>query len=370
MPPPQLTLHRREEEPLADATRSGAYAPIPICTLVYIPTACPCPIPITNHLPGSASLVKYALATMHQNGIVYAPLFDSKNWQYAGMLTLLNIIHLIQYYYMKAETFETAAADVETFRIESLRDIEKELNVPPPPLHSIHPSKPLYEACKLLIQSHAHRLPLIDYDTESNMELIASVLTLFRVLRFISLNCSKDIQNLSYSLRSLGIGTYVDPKPDNPYYPIITATMDSTVFDVVNMFSTHGISAVPILNDDGVVLNVYETLDVTTLIRSGAYTKLDLSIRQAIQQRTAEFLGVVTCSGNDTLGKLLELISRQQLHRLVVVDADGRLAGIITLGDILSYIVKDGKDYHPPGTVTPTTTSLPTAVESPKEVDD
>ena len=37
------------------------------------------------------------------------------------MLTLLNIIHLIQFYYMKAETFETAAADVETFRIESLQ---------------------------------------------------------------------------------------------------------------------------------------------------------------------------------------------------------------------------------------------------------
>lgn len=37
------------------------------------------------------------------------------------MLTLSDIIHLIQFYYLKAENFETAAADVETFRIESLR---------------------------------------------------------------------------------------------------------------------------------------------------------------------------------------------------------------------------------------------------------
>lgn len=69
-----------------------------------------------------------------------------------------------------------------------LLDIEKELNVPPPPLHSIHPSRPLYEACKLLIQSHARRLPLIDHDSASGMEIIASVLTQYRVLKFVASN--------------------------------------------------------------------------------------------------------------------------------------------------------------------------------------
>lgn len=36
------------------------------------------------------------------------------------MLTVLDIIHLIQYYYHTA-SFDSAAADVETFRLESLR---------------------------------------------------------------------------------------------------------------------------------------------------------------------------------------------------------------------------------------------------------
>ena len=73
----------------------------------------------------------------------------------------------------------------------------------------------------------------------------------------------KEIKNLNLSLRSLGIGTYVEPKPDDPYYPIATATMETTVFHVVNMFSERAISAVPILDADGVVKNIYETLDVT-----------------------------------------------------------------------------------------------------------
>jgi CBS-domain-containing membrane protein len=38
--------------------------------------------------------------------------------------------------------------------------------------------------------------------------------------------------------------------------------MQTTVFDVVHMFSEKGISAVPIIDDDGKVLNLYETVDV------------------------------------------------------------------------------------------------------------
>ena len=79
-------------------------------------------------------------------------------------------------------------------------------------------------------------------------------------------------------LRKLKIGTYVNAAPpspvqppdegeaeksrENPYYPIATATMDTRVFDVVHMFSERGISAVPIIDENGVVVNLYETVDV------------------------------------------------------------------------------------------------------------
>lgn len=63
-----------------------------------------------------------ALATHDVLGVVSTPLYDQKLWKFAGMLTMLDIIHLIQFYWKKqAATFESAAADVETFRIETLR---------------------------------------------------------------------------------------------------------------------------------------------------------------------------------------------------------------------------------------------------------
>src|ERR1700722_5938668 len=47
-------------------------------------------------------------------GIVSAPLWNSEQCRFSGMLTVLDIIHLIQYYYQNA-SYDSATADVETF---------------------------------------------------------------------------------------------------------------------------------------------------------------------------------------------------------------------------------------------------------------
>ncbi|KAF8168044.1 hypothetical protein B0H34DRAFT_646698 [Crassisporium funariophilum] len=277
--------------------------------------------------------------------VVSAPLWNSDKSKFAGMLTVLDIIHLIQYYYRTA-SYDYAAADVETFRLESLRDIEKELGVAQPPLLRDHPSSTLYDAAKLLIQTHARRLPLLDNDSETGHEVIVSVLTQYRLLKFISINCHKEIQGLHLSLRKLKIGTYVAspphevPEGQNPYHPIATASRNTPVFDVVHMFSERSISAVPIIDDEGIVLDMYETVDVITLVRLGAYQSLDLKISEALNQRSPDFPGVVVCTASDSLGTLLQLIKKRRVHRLVVVEGEkGRLLGIITLSDVLRYVI-------------------------------
>ena len=70
-------------------------------------------------------------------------------------------------------------------------EIEKELGVEPPPMLREYPSATLYAAAKLLIQTHARRVPLLDNDTETGHEVIVSVLTQYRLLKFISINVSR-----------------------------------------------------------------------------------------------------------------------------------------------------------------------------------
>lgn len=53
--------------------------------------------------------------------------------------------------------------------------------------------------------------------------------------------------------------------------------MKTTVFDVVHMFSEQGISAVPIVDDQGKVLNLYETVDVIVSTRCSSCIILGLT---------------------------------------------------------------------------------------------
>ncbi|KAI0735226.1 CBS-domain-containing protein [Earliella scabrosa] len=333
--------------------------------------------------------VKKALQCLLLNGVVSAPLWNSEKSRFAGMFTVSDIIHLIQYYY-KCSSYDAAAADLETFRLESLRGVCKQLGVDPPPLLREHPSATLLDAAKLLIQTHARRVPLLDEDTETGHEVIVSILTQYRLLKFISINCGRDIQQLHLPLRKLGIGTYVNAQPlapdaerpegYNPYHPISTATLDTTVFDVVHMFSERGISAVPIVDEDGIVVNLYETVDVITLVRLGAYQSLDLTISEALNQRSPDFPGVVICTASDSLATLMQLIKKRRVHRLVVVEGDGRLLGIITLSDVLRYLIGDvsigegqpeppsaAPDSHPQTEAPPTEAPATDAAPPPKE---
>ncbi len=88
------------------------------------------------------------------------------------------------------------------------------------------------------------------------------------------------------------------------------------------MFSERGISAVPILDEDGNVVDLYETVDVITLVRTGAYTSLDLTIRQALERRPPDFSGVWTCSPDDSLASIFALLRKRRVHRLLVLEPE------------------------------------------------
>lgn len=96
-------------------------------------------------------------------------------------------------------------------------DIERELKVPTPPLISINPMKPLWEACELLISTHARRLPLLDTQPTGE-EVILSVLTQYRALKAIATNVCfvrnallNDLSSDFVNLMTIGSGNQSSP---------------------------------------------------------------------------------------------------------------------------------------------------------------
>jgi 5'-AMP-activated protein kinase regulatory gamma subunit len=95
-------------------------------------------------------------------------------------------------------------------------DIEKILGVATPPLLREHPFSTLYDAAKLLIQTHARRLPLLENDTATGHEVIVSVLTQYRLLKFISINVRGYLGRLQLLLTVMQTVSQRNPKA--PYF--------------------------------------------------------------------------------------------------------------------------------------------------------
>ncbi|EAW17494.1 AMP-activated serine/threonine-protein kinase regulatory subunit SNF4 [Aspergillus fischeri NRRL 181] len=281
-------------------------------------------------LPLSFRLIIFDTSLSVKESIVSAPLWDSKTSTFAGLLTTSDYINVIQYYFQNPAALD----QIDQFRLDSLREVEKALGVAPPETISIDPERPLYEACRRMLESRARRIPLVTNDSQTDRPHVLSVVTQYRILKFVAVNVS-DTQKLKKPLKEILLGTY-----DN----IATASMDTPVIDVIHILVERSISSVPILNSEGVVYNVFEAVDVITLIKGGVYDDLSLTVGEALKKRSAEFPGIYTCSLNDGLDTIFDTIRKSRVHRLVVVDGDFRLKGVLTLSDILQYILLEGEN--------------------------
>lgn len=151
-----------------------------------------------------------------------------------------------------------------------------------------------------MLESRARRIPLVTNDSQTDRSHVLSVITQYRILKFVAVNVS-DTQKLRRPLGELLLGTYNN---------IATASMDTPVIDVIHILVERSISSVPILNSEGmsphglpfcpkpirinanglestgVVYNVFEAVDVIALIRGGVYDDLGLTVGEVLKKRS------------------------------------------------------------------------------------
>ncbi|KAL5612903.1 hypothetical protein BROUX41_004020 [Berkeleyomyces rouxiae] len=276
-------------------------------------------------------LIKKSLNILIQNAIVSAPLWNAETSTFAGLLTATDYINVIQYYCL----FPEEMGALEHFKLANLRTIEKAIGVSPIEDVSVKPTKPLYQALRKMLQTRARRIPLVDIDEETGRETVISVITQYRILKFIAVNNEFNTVLLRKSIKEIGLGTYTN---------LVTLSMDNTVLDAVHEMVQHNISSIPIVDKNNRVLNVFEAVDIIPCIQGGIYEELSEDIGIALCKRADESPGIYTCSEEDRLDSIFDTIRKSRVHRLVVVDDDAKLRGIISLSDILKYVLLHGEE--------------------------
>ncbi|KAI9356749.1 hypothetical protein DFJ73DRAFT_221009 [Zopfochytrium polystomum] len=271
-------------------------------------------------------LVKKGLAALLLHGVQSAPLWDATVQRFVGMFTVTDFINLLLYYHQNM-SYDEALEQVENLTIRGLKSLSIRGSVIPPQTLSLHPMGSLLDACNIVLANALHRLPLVDHSGAT--EAIVSVVTQFQILRYIATN-HRSLDGLDVRIRDIPLGVYGK---------LETASPDTPLVHILNLFVTRRISAVPIVDDQGVVLDVYEKYDVLMLSKEGTFFDLNMPVKEALALRSAEFEGVHTCTENDTLRTILEAVESMTIHRLFVIDEEGRLKGMISLSDILKHLV-------------------------------
>jgi CBS domain-containing protein len=92
------------------------------------------------------------------------------------------------------------------------------------------------------------------------------------------------------------------------------------------------------------LLNVFEAVDVIEILKTGDYANLTWTVGKALSARSPNHPGIYCCSLEDGLDTIFDTIRKSRVHRLMIVDENNYLKGILSLGDILHYILVEGQE--------------------------
>uniref|UniRef100_A0A9J8B3W4 Protein kinase, AMP-activated, gamma 3b non-catalytic subunit n=1 Tax=Cyprinus carpio carpio TaxID=630221 RepID=A0A9J8B3W4_CYPCA len=255
--------------------------------------------------------VKKAFFALVANGVRAAPLWDNKLQCFVGMLTITDFINILHRYYRSpmVQIYELEEHKIETWR--------GDCSIYTGHLH-------LFEAIYFLLKNKIHRLPIIDPESGN----VLHILTHKRILKFLHIFGSMIPKPpfLQKRIEEVKIGTFKS---------IATVRETETVYDALSVFVERRVSALPVVNEQGKVVALYSRFDVINLAAQKNYNNLNMTMQEAIQSRPCCIEGVLKCYPHETLETIIDRI----VHRLVLVDTEDVVRGIVSLSDLLQALV-------------------------------
>lgn len=323
--------------------------------------------------------IQLAFYALVEHDMQAAPLWDPKRCQFVGILTVTDFIDVLRYY-------RHTGADVSTLATRSIADVladegmlstvlkkrsprrypnsgsnkknssslkrDDKLSAEDPSVSivdsidaatadrhssflSIDADAALSTACRLL---HDRGLDFLPVMLPSDMRVLATV-NYTCILEHLVSNFREQRRLFDDTVLDLGIGTYGDD--------VVLAHPSQPLRDVLHALHHHGLSAVPVVDErTRKIRGVYSRSDITFLTKASdaedAVSNLDLTLEQLMAQRRADVTtpdALHTCSTRHTLQSVFEYFAQWKFNRLICVDEDERVVGVVSARDLVAYFL-------------------------------
>jgi CBS domain-containing protein len=112
---------------------------------------------------------------------------------------------------------------------------------------------------------------------------------------------------------------------------VITVRPDETVAGLLGLLAEHRIGAVVVSTDGSSVEGIVSERDIVRHLHSTGTSVLEAPVSQIM---TSE---VTTGSASDNIADLAGTMTEMRVRHVPIVDADGRLTAIVSIGDIVKH---------------------------------
>ncbi|TPX57376.1 hypothetical protein PhCBS80983_g03845 [Powellomyces hirtus] len=203
---------------------------------------------------------------------------------------------------------------------ESSQDIETDFSTKNP-THCVSCTTPVASAIHKMTELKIARLALLD-----SGDKISHLITQSNVIEFVLLNLDALHPEPDSTLRELRLP---------PTSPVVACYDSSLTMQVLQDMRNKKVTAVPVLNDQGVMTGVMTVRHLKNLVPE-TIPNLFLPVSKFLSAIGATY---VTGSQDMTLRNLLRVMVVNTYHHLFFLDEAGRVEGVVTLSDLIRWCV-------------------------------
>jgi len=110
---------------------------------------------------------------------------------------------------------------------------------------------------------------------------------------------------------------------------VATIAPDASLADATASLRDHGVGALVVSRDGRTIDGILSERDVVRALAAHGASTLEHQVSSAMST------SVTTCRGDDTIDQMMGMMTDRRIRHLPVVDDDGKLDGIISIGDVV-----------------------------------
>ncbi|CAF1563708.1 unnamed protein product [Rotaria sp. Silwood1] len=116
--------------------------------------------------------------------------------------------------------------------------------------------------------------------------------------------------------------------------------LQTKLIDALRIFQSIRISALPVVDSDKRLRDIYSKFDIMHLAATRTYANLDVPLCDILDSiHDHNTYQLITCKTTDHLFKLMDKFVTREVHRMIIVDDNQHIIGILSISDLMRFLV-------------------------------